>query len=92
MHDPFLVECSSWWDDGQGYVALSRASDPNLMYLENFTTKSRLRLNDRVRCFHDWIRGQPLPVYVPDAERTVDARESERLQSVLAVKRARSCY
>ena len=92
LNDAFTVECSNWWESGQGYVALSRASDPSLMHLQNFSTQSYLQLDERVRRFHEKIRAQPLPYYVPQAERMIDARESERMQSLIAAKRARNIF
>ena len=85
--DPFLVECD-FYDSGQAYVALSRAADPSLMYLDKLTTHCQILLDDAVRNFHQRLRSCKLAWFVPSELRSEDERLAEELDLRMAKKRA----
>ena len=74
ISEPFVVDCGGVFASGQAYVALSRATDPSLMHLQNLTSASGVYLDERVRAFHQRIRSCELPSFVPEAERLEDMR------------------
>jgi hypothetical protein len=59
----FVVGCDGFWEHGQAYVALSRATDPALMYLLN-SEKLEFKCDTRVQNFYTALAKQELPAYV----------------------------
>jgi len=56
----FLVGCAGFWEHGQAYVALSRATDPALMQLLDIE-KLEFICDQRVRCFYLNLAARALP-------------------------------
>jgi hypothetical protein len=82
----FVVGCDGFWEHGQAYVALSRATDPALMYLLN-SEKLDFKCDTRVQSFYNALAKQELPAY---ASRTPAEIEERRLAALKRLKGSRS--
>jgi hypothetical protein len=58
----FVVGCAGFWEHGQAYVALSRATDPSTMGLLD-VENIKFICDARVKAFYKSIAGQTLPPY-----------------------------
>jgi hypothetical protein len=58
----FVVGCDGYWEHGQAYVALSRATDPALVFLKD-VERLAFKCDSRVRDFYQKIAARGLPAY-----------------------------
>jgi hypothetical protein len=63
----FMVGCGGYWEHGQAYVALSRATEPGLMQLIDLY-KIKFICDKCVKCFYHDLAARALPEWAIELE------------------------